>query len=327
LTRQVLAFSRRQILQPQSLNLNTIVTRMESLLRRVIGEHIDLTARLASTLACVSADPGQMEQILMNLCVNARDAMPTGGKLTLETADVELDDAYVRTHGSVAAGPHVMLAVSDTGTGMDVATQARIFEPFFTTKNRGEGTGLGLATVYGIVKQSGGSIWVYSELGRGTTFKVYLPQAVAEGARPPTVAASTVLRGTETILVAEDQRGIRAVVRAALSRYGYTVLLASDGQEALRIVADHAGPIHLLLTDVVMPLMSGRELVQRLCGTHPHLKVLYTSGYTDDAIVRHGVLEPDAAFLEKPFTPQTLVQKIREVLDTPKAHAPAGAAG
>jgi two-component system cell cycle sensor histidine kinase/response regulator CckA len=267
----------------------------------------------------VSADPGQIEQILMNLCVNARDAMPAGGQLTIETASVDLDDAYVRVHGGVVAGAHVMLAVSDTGTGMDAATQARIFEPFFTTKDRGEGTGLGLATVYGIVKQSRGSIWIYSEVGHGTTFKIYLPcvETTEQVAPPGPRVASAAVHGNETILVADDQRGIRAVIRAALIRYGYTVLLASDGVEALRIVSEHADPIHLLLTDVVMPAMSGCELVSRMRHTHPNVKVLYTSGYTDDAIVRHGILEPDAQFLEKPFTPQALVKRIREVLDTP----------
>jgi two-component system, cell cycle sensor histidine kinase and response regulator CckA len=319
LTRQLLAFSRRQVLQLQSLDLNTVVTRVESLLRRIIGEHIALISRLESTLPCVSADPGQIEQILMNLCVNARDAMPAGGQLTIETASVELDAAYVRGHGGVVAGAHVMLAVSDTGTGMDAATQARVFEPFFTTKDRGEGTGLGLATVYGIVKQSRGSIWIYSEVGHGTTFKIYLPcvETTEQVAPPGPRVASAAVHGNETILVADDQRGIRAVIRAALIRYGYTVLLASDGVEALRIVSEHADPIHLLLTDVVMPAMSGCELVSRMRHTHPNVKVLYTSGYTDDAIVRHGILEPDAQFLEKPFTPQALVKRIREVLDTP----------
>ena len=317
LTRQLLAFSRRQVVQPQVLDLNTVVVRTESLLRRVIGEHIDLTSRLTAALGRVSADPGQIEQILMNLCVNARDAMPSGGTLTIETANVALDDASVNVHRGASAGPHTMLAVSDTGVGMDEATQARIFEPFFTTKERGQGTGLGLATVYGIVKQNDGSIWVYSELGRGTTFKIYLPQVAEEQERPPAPVAPADLHGTETILVAEDQRGIREIVRAALTRYGYTVLMADRGEEALRIVHDHQGPINLLLTDVVMPGMSGRELVTRVRNIHSDIKVLFTSGYTDDAIVRHGVLEPGAAFLEKPFRPQMLVKKVREVLDAP----------
>jgi PAS domain S-box-containing protein len=315
LTRQLLAFSRRQVIQPRVLDLNDVVTRTESLLRRVIGEDIDLASHLTASLGRVSADPGQLEQILMNLCVNARDAMPSGGHLTIETANVDLDDAFVNRHRGALAGPHAMLAVSDTGVGMDEATQARIFEPFFTTKERGHGTGLGLATVFGIVKQSGGSIWVYSELGRGTTFKIYFPQVREEVA--PTVAetVATDVRGTETILVAEDQRGIREIVRVALTRYGYTVLTADRGAEALRIVREHSGPIDLLLTDVVMPVMSGRELVARVQQTHPNIKILYTSGYTDDAMIRHGVLDPGAAFLEKPFRPLALVKKVREVLD------------
>ena len=318
LTRQLLAFSRRQILQPQILDLNTVVARAESLLRRLIGEDIELTCRPTALLGCVHADPGQIEQIIMNLAVNARDAMRGGGKLTIETGNIELSEAYVHDHHGASMGSHVVLAVSDTGVGMDEATRARIFEPFFTTKKRGEGTGLGLATVYGIVKQSGGSIWVYSELGRGTTFKIYFPRV--SGNDPGTVTpavVSTVLEGTETILVAEDQLGVRALIRSALARCGYRVLLASDGEQALQMARAHGHPIHLLLTDVVMPVMGGRELSQQLRLTHPETRVLYMSGYTDDAVIRHGVLEPHTAFLEKPFVPQALARKIRQVLDAP----------
>jgi two-component system cell cycle sensor histidine kinase/response regulator CckA len=318
LTRQLLAFSRQQILQPRVLDLNDVVSRMDALLRRLIGEDIDLDTRLSQPLDRVSADPGQIEQIIMNLAVNARDAMPAGGRLTIETANVVLDEAYASQHAGSSPGPHVMLAVSDTGVGMDAETRGRIFEPFFTTKGAGKGTGLGLATAYGIVKQSGGSIWVYSEPGQGATFKVYLPIATDQQIAPPVVMPKpTTVAGTETILVAEDQAEVRAVVRAVLTRYGYTVLEAAHGEDALRILGEYADPIHMVLTDVVMPSISGRELVEQLRRQHPSMKVLYTSGYTDDAIVRHGVLEPGVAFIQKPFTPTALLAKVREVLDTP----------
>jgi signal transduction histidine kinase len=314
LTQQLLAFSRRQILQPRILDLNEVVRSIEPLLKRLIGEDVNLQTKLSPSLAHVSADPGQIEQIVVNLAVNARDAMPGGGRLTIETADVVLDESYVAQHAGTFVGPHVMLAVSDTGRGMDVQTREHIFEPFFTTKRRGEGTGLGLATVYGIVKQSGGSIWVYSEPGQGATFKVYLPATAQEVTQPAAAPAPRRVEGTETILVAEDQPEVRSIVTTILSRHGYTVLEAADGEEALRILADHPGRIHLLLTDVVMPSIGGPELVRRLRETHPSIKVLYTSGYTDEAIVRHGVLEPGIAFLEKPFTPTALLTKIREIL-------------
>jgi len=317
LTRQLLAFSRRQVLQTQTLDLNSVVTRAESLLRRLIGEDIVLTCRLATSLWCVNADPGQIEQIIMNLAVNARDAMRRGGQLTIETNNVELSEAHAQDHHGASAGPHVMVAISDTGTGMDEGTRARIFEPFFTTKPRGEGTGLGLATVYGIVKQSGGSIWVYSEVDQGTTFKIYLPRIAGEPTTVTTVVSPAVMEGTETILVTEDQPGVRALVRAVLARYGYEVLLASDGEQALQLAREHGHPIHLLLTDVVMPVMGGRVLVEQLRLTHPETRILYMSGYTDDAVIRHGVLQPHVAFLEKPFVPRALAQKIRQVLDAP----------
>jgi CheY-like chemotaxis protein len=267
----------------------------------------------------VSADPGQIEQVIMNLAVNARDAMPNGGRLTIETAAAELDDGYVARHTGAVVGPHVMVAVSDTGHGMDDATQKRLFEPFFTTKEPGKGTGLGLATAYGIVKQSQGSIWVYSEMGRGSTFKIYLP-ATSDGPseRRPARLASSSLWGTETILVVEDQAEARSVIRETIHRRGYVVIEAANGAEALQISQNHVGPIHALLTDVVMPGMSGRRVAELLQAQRPNLRVIYMSGYTDDAIVHHGVLEAGIAFVQKPFTAIALLQKIREALDAPQ---------
>jgi len=316
LTGQLLAFSRRQILQLQLVDLNAVVARADSLLQRLIGDHISLVARTIEPLEGIAADPSQIEQIIMNLAINARDAMPDGGTLTIETANVELDEAYAARHPGSSAGPHVMLAVSDTGTGMDEATQARVFEPFFTTKKRGEGTGLGLATVYGIVKQSGGSIWVYSEIGRGTTFKVYFPRAAQFHASPRQDEAAASRDGVETILIAEDQPEVRAAARAALTRHGYVVLEASGGDEALQIIREYPERIHLLLTDVVMPGMSGRDLVEHVHASHPDIRVLFTSGYTDDTIVRHRILDSDVPFLQKPFTPPSLLKKVRQVLDS-----------
>jgi two-component system, cell cycle sensor histidine kinase and response regulator CckA len=319
LTRQLLAFSRKQILQPVHLNLNTLVANTEKMLRRLIGEDIDLATRLDPALGQVKADPGQIEQVIVNLVVNARDAMPTGGHLTIETRNVELDQDYVRSHPEARPGGQVLLAVADSGCGMDAATSVRIFEPFFTTKEVGKGTGLGLATVHGIVKQSNGSIEVYSELGHGSTFKVYLPRLagpVAAGNSDP--AVSVMPRGTETILLTEDESGVRAFVRFALESLGYTVLEARHGEESLRICQQHTGLIHLLLTDVVMPKVSGRQLADLATGLHPNMKVLYMSGYTDDAVVRHGVLQAGMAFLQKPVTLMLLARKVREVLDADK---------
>ena len=316
LTRQLLAFSRKQLLQPVVLNLNALVAATEKMLRRLIGEDIDLKLVPGEDLGSVKADPGQIEQVIVNLAVNARDAMPTGGKLTIETKDVELDEAYASRHAGAHPGSYVMLAMSDTGTGMDEATRARIFEPFFTTKEAGRGTGLGLSTVYGIVKQSGGYIWVHSEIGGGTTFKVYLPR-VAEAARDDhAVPAQASARGTETVLVVEDEKALRRAASRILSSAGYTVLEAADGAEALRMMEGHAGPLHLLLTDVIMPGLSGREVAERLGALRPGLKVLFSSGYADDAILRHGVLDQSVHFIAKPYTAAALTRKVREVLDS-----------
>ena len=317
LTRQLLAFSRRQVLQPQVLDLNGIIPNMDKMLRRLIGEDIDLETVLAPELGRVEADPGQIEQVIMNLAVNARDAMPTGGKLTIETANVDLDESYADKHVAVKPGPYVMMAISDTGTGMDEETKSYIFDPFFTTKEKGRGTGLGLSTVYGIVKQSGGNIWVYSEPEKGTTFKIYLPRVekVAETAEKVKATAES-LTGSETIMVVEDDEMVRDMARSILQRYGYSILDAQDGEEAIRVSEQYEGPIHLMLTDVVMPGMSGRVLAEQLAVQRPKMKVLYMSGYTDNAIVRHGVLDKEVIFIQKPFTVEALAQKVREVLDS-----------
>jgi two-component system cell cycle sensor histidine kinase/response regulator CckA len=316
LTRQLLAFSRQQVLQPKVLDLNAVVANMETMLHRVIGEDFDLLTILSPGLATVQADPGQIEQILLNLVVNARDAMPAGGRLAIETADVVLDTDYARRHVAVTPGRYVMLAVSDNGCGMDAATQARIFEPFFTTKEKGKGTGLGLSMVYGIVKQSGGHIQVYSEPGRGTSFRIYLPrtEGVVEAVEPER-AQEPLHPGSETILLVEDEAGVRNLAKAVLQTQGYTVLDAAQGDAALRLVGQHEGLIHLMVTDMVMPEMSGRELAERLKPLRPNMKVLVMSGYTDKAMLHHGELDPGMAFLQKPFTPQTLASKVREVLD------------
>jgi len=315
LTRQLLAFSRRQVLEPQVVNLNVVITDLGKMLTRLIGEDIKLHTSLDPSLARVKADPGQIEQVIMNLAVNARDAMPSGGNLTIETSNVELDENYAQTHPTVKPGPHVMFAVVDTGTGITAETQARIFEPFFTTKEQGKGTGLGLATVYGIVKQSGGSIWVYSELGHGTVFKIYLP-AVSENLTEKGHATAETGSGfgTETILVIEDEEGVRSLVRHALESRGYKVLETDDAEEAFALCASYEGTIHLLLTDVVMPKMSGPAVAENVTALRPGVKVLYMSGYTDDAIVHHGVLSEGMPFIQKPFSPVTLRKKIREVL-------------
>ena len=318
LTRQLLAFSRKQILQPKVLDLNKIIFETNKMLQRLIGEDIDLLVGLAPDLGQIKADPSQIEQVLMNLSVNARDAMPKGGKLTIATANVFVDEAYTGRHIAVGPGHYVVLAVSDTGCGMDAATQARIFEPFFTTKEVGKGTGLGLSTVYGIVQQSGGNIWVYSEVDKGTTFKVYLPRVDQPVAEPDAAAAETALTtGCETVLLVEDEEMVRHLTRKILQENGYQVLVAQHGREALHTAEQYQGTIHLMLSDVVMPQMSGRELAEQLAQLRREMKVLYMSGYTDDAIVHHGVLDEGMAFIEKPFSPAALTRKVREVLDTP----------
>jgi two-component system, cell cycle sensor histidine kinase and response regulator CckA len=316
LTRQLLAFSRKQILQPKVLDLNHVIFETNKILQRLIGEDIDLFIGLMPDLGKVKADPGQLEQVLMNISVNARDAMPKGGKLTIETHNVDVDEGYASRHLSIRPGRYVMLAVSDTGCGMDAQTKERIFEPFFTTKEVGKGTGLGLSTVYGIVRQSGGNIWVYSEPGRGTTFKIYLPCVDSPAAefKVSTVETQAQL-GTETVLLVEDEEMVREMTKEILQESGYRVIEAKHGQEALLVAEQHHGPIHLMLSDVVMPQMSGRELAEQLTPIRREMKVLYMSGYTDDAIVHHGVLDEGMAFIEKPFTPNALARKLREVLN------------
>jgi len=316
LVRQLLVFSRKQIIKPELLELNQIVTKMEGMLSRIIGEYIQMKTSLKPDLWLIKADPAQIEQIIVNLAVNARDAMPQGGQLMIETANVSLDEAFVATHLEAQPGEYVLLAVSDTGHGMSEEVQAHLFEPFFTTKEQGKGTGLGLATVYGIVKQNGGHIWVYSEEGQGATFKIYLPR-VREATQPldqPQVDTE-LPRGNETILLVEDAVGVRELARRVLEELGYAVLVASNGQGALELAARHPDPIQLLLTDVVMPGISGRALAEQLQQIRPNLKVLFMSGYTDEAIARHGVLAPGVSLLQKPFTPTSLARKVREVLD------------
>ena len=316
LTRQLLMFSRQQVLEPKVLDLNEVVSNIAKLLRRLIGEDITLVLCPHPSLGRVKIDPGQMEQIIVNLAVNARDAMPDGGQLTIETGNVELDNAYARKHALVQPGLYVMLAVSDTGCGMDAETQARIFEPFFTTKGPDKGTGLGLATVDGIVKQSGGNIWVYSELGKGTTLKIYLPRVEKASVPPePGSAPAELLRGSETVLLVEDDEMVRALAQAILERYGYHVLAARNVHDALRLAQEGSGQIHLLLTDTIMPVMNGPELAKRFLSYRPETKVLLMSGYTDKVISYTAALEPGTAFLPKPFTPQTLTHKVREVLN------------
>jgi two-component system cell cycle sensor histidine kinase/response regulator CckA len=322
LTRQLLAFSHQQVLEPIVLDLNDAFGKMEQMLRRLIGEDVELVSRASRNLLRIKADPGQVEQVIMNLVVNARDAMPRGGKLTITTGDITLDETYASQHVGVKPGAHVLLTVTDTGTGMDRATLARIFEPFFTTKEVGKGTGLGLATVFGIVRQSGGSICVDSELGVGTTFEVYFP--MVEGAlsrrRSEAPALDRIsLFGTETVLLVEDDERVRSLVRAILLKFGYLVLEAQSAGDAFLVSEQHKGVIELLLTDVVMPRMSGRQLADRLLLERPEMKVLYMSGYTNDAVVRHGVSNSTIAFIQKPITPEPLMRKIREVLNTESA--------
>ena len=316
LTRQLLMFSRQEVVEARILDLNDVLKKMDKMLRRILGEDVDLASVPGTALGHTRADPTHVEQVIMNLVVNSRDAMPTGGKLTIETGNVVLDETHAREHLGVVPGHYVMLAVSDTGTGMDRATQARIFEPFYTTKENGKGTGLGLSTVFGIVQQCGGSIWVYSEPGHGTTFKMYLPRVDAAVDIDASIAEPAKLSGTETVLLVEDEEQIRAVARVILRELGYQVLEASNGGEALLHCERHVGTIHLLLTDVVMPQMSGPELAKRLALVRPEMKLLCMSGYTDDALVRHGAAESGMAYLQKPITPAKLARKVRAVLDS-----------
>jgi two-component system, cell cycle sensor histidine kinase and response regulator CckA len=322
LTRQLLAFSRKQVLQPKVIDLNALVSNMVKMLRRMISEGIELNTLWADDLGRVKADQGQIEQVMLNLAVNARDAMPNGGKLTIETADVELDQDYADLHLSVVPGSYVMLSVSDTGVGMTPEVRERVLEPFFTTKEKGKGTGLGLSTVYGIVKQSGGNIWIYSEPGQGSTFKIYLPRVEEEvdSMLQSSVVGNKPQQGSETILLVEDEKMVRNLALTILKRQGYNVLEAEDGEMALRIVQKHNGnPIHLVLTDVVMPGMSGHELSDHLKAQCPEMKVIFMSGYTDESIIeKHGLMAPGINFIQKPFQPDALVRKIRSVLDRPR---------
>ena len=316
LTRQLLAFSRQQVMQPTVLDLNRVLVEIQRMLERVIGEDIELVLSLAPGLGRVFADAGQMEQVILNLVVNARDAMPDGGRLTIETSEIFVDEAYAASHHGVRVGPHAMIAITDDGVGMDNETMARIFEPFFTTKGEGKGTGLGLSTVHGIVRQSGGHVWVYSEPGLGTTFKVYLPVTGRDlGLERARAGLKRAAGGDETILVVEDEDQVRRVEEAVLNTHGYAVLTARDGPEALELATRHAGRIHLLLTDVVMPHMNGRVLAERFCAERPSAKVLYMSGYTNDATVHHGVLDSGVSYLQKPIMPETLAKRVRDVLD------------
>jgi PAS domain S-box-containing protein len=317
LTRQLLAFSRKQIMEPKVLNIQAVVAEMEKMLRRLIGEDVDLEISYAPDLGLVKADRSQIEQVIMNLAVNARDAMPNGGRLTIETSNVEFDTSRSHLPVVLAPGKYVMLAVTDNGSGMDAETQAHIFEPFFTTKEQGKGTGLGLATVYGVVKQSGGYVWVYSEPGQGTTFKIYLPRIEEEvtlESRDSRVGSSSVPRGSEVVLLVEDEKGVRELAREYLEISGYTVIEAENGHTALELAAMHVGRIHLLMTDIVMPGISGRELADRVASIRPGIKVLYMSGYTEQAVLHQGILQTDAVLLQKPFSLAKLATKLHEIL-------------
>jgi len=315
LTRQLLAFSRRQVLQVEILDLNKVVANMEKMLHRLLGEDIELVTLPQLRLGRVKADPGQVDQVLLNLAVNARDAMPGGGKITVETRDVELDEAFAGTHLDVDPGSYVQISVSDTGQGMDAATLGQAFEPFFTTKKRGQGTGLGLSTVYGIVKQSGGCIGIYSEPGHGTTVKIYLPREDRPMAVKPRRATSELPGGFETILVVEDEEQVRKLVARVLTTAGYQVLSAACGEEARGLMERQAAMVDLVLTDMVMPGMNGRELARILCREYPEVRVLYMSGYTDRSVQELGDLEPGTHYLSKPFASRDLKQKVRQVLD------------
>jgi CheY-like chemotaxis protein len=315
LTRQLLAFSRRQVLQPQVINLNTIVEEMGKLLPRLIGEDIELMVRTEKALGSVRADASQMEQVIMNLAVNARDAMPSGGKLVIETANANVDNVYVSTHPLMRPGPYVQLVVTDNGTGMDAETQAHIFEPFFTTKEKGKGTGLGLAMVYGIVKQSGGFIWVYSESGKGTSFKIYLPRVGQAEERVVTPRSTTELpMGTETVLLTEDEQDVREIARQFLESGGYRVIEAKDGTDAIRLAAAHRGEIQLLVTDMVMPGMTGQELAVQLQSEHPGLNVVFMSGYSEHGTTEMANADPSVKLLTKPFSRAAILRAVGEIL-------------
>jgi CheY-like chemotaxis protein len=316
LTQQLLTFTRQEVIQPRLVEVNSVVASAEAILKRLIGEDIALTTVLVGGNPIVKIDRSQLEQIVVNLAVNARDAMPSGGKLTIETQTADVDKEYASTHWSATPGRYVVLVVTDTGFGMDEHTQARIFEPFYTTKEAGKGTGLGLAMVYGIVKQSGGFIWLYSELGNGTSFKIYLPQIMDEAKTDgPPLISSVPVGGWETVLLVEDSAAVRSIARQILERSGYTVLEAPNGRVALAIGRNRTRPIHLLLTDVVMPEMSGRQLAEEFSRVRTDANVIFMSGYTDDAVVRHGVVSAGVDYLQKPFSPDALLRKVREVLD------------
>jgi CheY-like chemotaxis protein len=309
-----LAFSRKQLLELKVVDVNAIVQDMERLLRPLIGENVEFVTNLAPDAAQTRADAGQLEQVLMNLVVNAKDAMPGGGKITIQTQNLVVDESHRRAQTFIRPGHYVMLSVSDTGLGMDKETQSRIFEPFFTTKEKGKGTGLGLSTVYGIVKQSGGYVMLQSEERRGTTFQIYLPRVDGVAEKHAVPVAHDALGGTETVLLVEDEESVRQLVRETLAAKGYKVLEAENGETGIAAAADYDGQIDLVITDVVMPGMGGRELVKNLLQTRPEARVLYLSGYTEDAIISEGTIESGAAFLQKPFTLQNLSRKVREVL-------------
>jgi two-component system, cell cycle sensor histidine kinase and response regulator CckA len=297
------------------LDLNHAIANLSKMLRRLIGEDVELSIVEGRPLGRVKADPGQIDQVLLNLAVNARDAMPRGGKLTIETTNVDVDETYALSHFPMTPGPYVMISVSDTGHGMDARTQTQVFEPFFTTKEKGKGTGLGLATVYGIIKQSGGFVWVESDTGKGATFRIFLPPVAEVPASRKARLEPARMKGTETVLLVEDDRYVRSLVRRSLQSRGYTVLEAHSGEDALHVAQKHRGPINLLITDVVMPGMSGRELAEALTPLRPEMKTLYMSGYADDAILHHGVLDSGGALLQKPFSAEALARKVREVLE------------
>jgi CheY-like chemotaxis protein len=320
LTHQLLAFSRQQIMVPKVLNLNDVVGDLNRMLQRLIGEHVEISIHLAEGLQSVKADRSQIEQVIVNLAVNARDAMPAGGRLTIETANLDLDESYASGHADVTPGPYVMLAVNDTGMGIPEQIRAYIFDPFFTTKELGKGTGLGLSTVYGIVKQSGGHIWVYSEPGSGTSFKIYFPSVDSNAEPKPTghdveVEKLKTTGGSETLLIVEDDASLRQFVSTVLRERGYHILEAENGIEALAISSRFTGPIDAVLTDVIMPKMGGRELSAALMAQRGEIKVLFMSGYTNDAVVLHDLLEVHMPFLQKPFTPDVVARKVRDLLD------------